>query len=106
MLIVILILALIGILFFLGFLTLVGFAFWFLPVLLVGLIAGAIAGSITESKHGLLGDMVIGLVGSVIGGALLGILFHHRPAGLVSLEGIVAAIVGSVILLAVLKALR
>ena len=95
----------IGLLFLLGFLATFGVVLWLLPVLVVGLIVGAIASSITESRHGILGDIVIGLVGSVVGGTLLAVLFHHRPPGLFSLEGIIAAVVGSVIVLGVFKAL-
>jgi uncharacterized membrane protein YeaQ/YmgE (transglycosylase-associated protein family) len=94
-----------GILALAAFIATVGFVAWLLPVLIVGLIIGAIASAITESKHGVLGDIVIGLVGSMIGGALLAIVLHQR-AGLFSLEGIVAALVGSVILLTAMKALR
>lgn len=89
-----------------SFVAVVGLVAWLLPVLVVGLIVGALASSITESRHGAFGDIVIGLAGSVVGGALLGIFFHHRPPGLISLEGIVAALAGSVILLVVIKALR
>jgi|SRR6516225_6443153 uncharacterized membrane protein YeaQ/YmgE (transglycosylase-associated protein family) len=94
-----------GVLALAAFIATVGFVAWLLPVLIVGLIIGAIASSITESKHGILGDIVIGLVGSMIGGALLAIVFHHS-AGLLSLQGLVAALVGSVILLTAMKALR
>jgi uncharacterized membrane protein YeaQ/YmgE (transglycosylase-associated protein family) len=88
-----------------SFLALVGIVAWLLPVLVVGLIVGALASSITESKHGILGDIVIGLAGSVIGGALLGIFFHQqRP--LFSLEGIAVALAGAVILLVAIKAIR
>jgi uncharacterized membrane protein YeaQ/YmgE (transglycosylase-associated protein family) len=89
-----------------SFVAFVGLAAWLFPVLLVGLIAGALASTITDSPHGVLGDIVIGLAGSVIGGALLGILFHIQTRTLFSLEGIIAALVGSVILLGVIKAFR
>ena len=94
----------VGILFLAGFFATVGFVFAFLPWLVVGLIAGAIASAITASRHGVLGDIVIGLVGSVIGGTLVAILLHARRPPLVSIEGIVAAIVGAIILLLVVKA--
>jgi uncharacterized membrane protein YeaQ/YmgE (transglycosylase-associated protein family) len=93
----------IGIIAFASFIAVAGFAAWLLPVLLVGLIVGALASAITESRHGVLGDIVVGLAGSVIGGALLAIIFHHH-AGLLSLQGIAAALVGSVILLTGIKA--
>jgi uncharacterized membrane protein YeaQ/YmgE (transglycosylase-associated protein family) len=93
----------VGILFLGGFFATVGFALAFLPWLVVGLLVGAVASTITQSRHGVLGDIVIGLVGSVIGGTLFAILLHVRPR-LFSLEGIAAAIVGSIILLVFVKA--
>jgi uncharacterized membrane protein YeaQ/YmgE (transglycosylase-associated protein family) len=89
-----------------SFVAFVGLAAWLLPILLVGLIVGALASSITSSPHGFFGDIVIGLAGSVIGGALLGIFFHIQTRSLFSLEGIVAALIGSVLLLGVIKAFR
>lgn len=84
-------------------LVLVGTAFALVPWLIVGLIAGWAASAITESRHGILGDILIGLAGSFIGGVLYVALFHHRAFGLAYL---LAAIVGSVILLLVVKAVR
>jgi uncharacterized membrane protein YeaQ/YmgE (transglycosylase-associated protein family) len=95
-----------GILFLGGLFATVGFVLAFLPWLFVGLIVGAIASAITESRHGVLGDIVIGLAGSVIGGTLIALLLHERAPRLISLEGIVAAIVGAVILLVFVKVLN
>jgi uncharacterized membrane protein YeaQ/YmgE (transglycosylase-associated protein family) len=97
------VLLLIGAAFLLGLFATVGLVVWFIPWLIVGLIVGAIANAITASRHGILGDVLIGLAGSVVGGALLSIVFHHQPVGLFSLEGIIAAIIGAVILLLVGK---
>ncbi len=101
----VLVLVAIGLLFLLGLFATVGLVLWFLPWLVVGLIVGAIASAITQSRHGILGDIVIGLAGSLVGGAVFAIVFHHRPRGLLSLEGIVAAIVGAIILVLIGKAL-
>jgi uncharacterized membrane protein YeaQ/YmgE (transglycosylase-associated protein family) len=98
------VLLIIGLVFLAGFFATVGLVLWFIPWLVVGLIIGAIASALTQSRHGALGDILIGLAGSVVGGALFAIVFHNRPRGLFSLEGIVAAIVGAVILLLVGKA--
>ena len=97
------VLLLIGALFLIVLFATVGLVVWVIPWLVIGLIVGAIASAITESRHGLFGDVLIGLAGSVVGGALLAIVFHHRPVGLFSLEGIVAAIIGAIILLLVGK---
>ena len=96
-------LLIIGALFLVGFFAIVGLVFSFIPWLIVGLIVGAIASAITSSRHGLFGDLLIGLAGSVIGGVLFAILFHYRPGGLLSLRGIVAATVGAILLLLVGK---
>ena len=83
-----LVLIVVGILFLYGFVVTVGVVLWLLPVLVVGLLVGAIASAITKSRHGMLGDVVIGLVGSVVGGTVLAVLFHHHYTGLFSVEGI------------------
>ncbi len=75
--------------------------------LLVGLAAGFIAGKILGDKsHGILASLIIGVIGAMIGGFLfahLGIRVHGM-APIVS--QLLAAIVGSVILLLLLRAIR
>ena len=88
------------------FLVLVGTVLAFLPWLVVGLIAGWIASAVTRSSHGVLGDIGIGLAGSVIGGVLYELITNHTAGGPFSLTRIGVAIVGSVILLALVKAFR
>jgi uncharacterized membrane protein YeaQ/YmgE (transglycosylase-associated protein family) len=47
----------------------------FLALLLVGLIAGWLAGVVMKgSGFGMLGDIVLGIVGAVVGGLLFGLL--------------------------------
>ena len=99
------VLLIIGALFFAGLYYTVLIGIWLIPVVVVGLIVGAIASAITASRHGIIGDVLIGLAGSVVGGALLAIVFHIQPKGLFSLEGIGAAIIGAIILLLVGKAI-
>lgn len=66
-------------------------------LLLVGLIAGALAGRVTKgSGFGILGDIVVGLVGALIGGWVLS-LFGLSTEGNV-LYDILVAFVGAVIL--------
>jgi uncharacterized membrane protein YeaQ/YmgE (transglycosylase-associated protein family) len=71
--------------------------------LLVGLIAGALAGRVVEGGgFGILGDIVVGLVGAVIGGLILHALTRSDVAGSFIGECIVA-FVGACLLLAVLR---
>ena len=87
------------------FLVLVGAFIAFIPWLMVGLLAGWIASRITTSPAwGSLGDIVIGLAGSVIGGVVFTLVTGHGAGGPFSLTRIVVAIVGAVALLIVIKA--
>ncbi|GAC1655740.1 MAG: hypothetical protein NVS9B1_09540 [Candidatus Dormibacteraceae bacterium] len=72
--------------------------------LLVGLIAGAVAGRLVRGKgYGCIVDIVVGLIGAFIGGALLG-GFIHGQAGF--WESLVVAIIGAVVLLGALRLVR
>ncbi len=72
---------------------------WFL---LVGLCAGWLAGHFTQGKgFGLWGNLVIGVIGAVLGGFLLGILGFASHSLLADL---ITATVGAMALLAILRA--
>lgn len=71
--------------------------------LIVGLIAGWIAEMIMKRDHGLLENLVVGVIGAYVGA------FLFRILGLTStgfLGALVVAIIGSVVLLAVVGAVR
>jgi len=69
-------------------------------ILLIGLIAGWLAGQITKgSGFGVIGDIVIGIVGALIGGWLAG-QFGIATYGL--LGEIIMAVIGAVILIFIL----
>jgi len=71
--------------------------------ILVGLIAGWAAGSVSRGDgYGVIGDIVVGLIGALVGGFLAG-LFIHGTVGL--LGSILLAFVGAVSLLALLRAI-
>jgi uncharacterized membrane protein YeaQ/YmgE (transglycosylase-associated protein family) len=73
-----------------------------IPWIIIGLIAGAVASLITGSRHGILGDIGLGLLGSVLGGFLLRVVFHVPGRGFIS--DVIVAIVGAVIILLIGKA--
>jgi len=75
--------------------------FHLIPWLIVGLIAGAVAGAITGSRHGILGDIGLGLIGSVIGGVLMRVVFHYQATNFIA--DILVAIAGAVVLLLIGK---
>jgi uncharacterized membrane protein YeaQ/YmgE (transglycosylase-associated protein family) len=73
--------------------------------LLLGLIAGWLASKIVEGTgYGLIGDMVIGVIGALIGGSLLPVLGIDRRPGMIS--AIITAFVGAVFLLVILRLVR
>jgi uncharacterized membrane protein YeaQ/YmgE (transglycosylase-associated protein family) len=68
---------------------------WFL---LIGAAAGFLAGKIMEGKgFGIIGNIVVGVVGAVLGGFLFGVLGISAGDGL--LGSLVTATVGAVLLL-------
>lgn len=76
-----------------------------LIILLVGVIAGWLAGQIVQGTgFGLVGDLIIGIVGAFIGSWLLPQLDIHLGAGLVA--AIVNATIGAVVLLVIIKLVR
>ena len=74
---------------------------WFL---LIGLIAGWLAGQIMKGGgYGVVGDIIVGIVGAMIGGfvfRLLGITAYG------TLGSIVMAVIGAMILIALLRTLK
>jgi uncharacterized membrane protein YeaQ/YmgE (transglycosylase-associated protein family) len=72
---------------------------WFL---LIGVIAGWLAGNIMKGGgFGLIGDLVVGVVGSFIGGYLFGYLGLGNTYG--TLGEIGMATVGAIVLLGILR---
>jgi len=71
---------------------------WFL---LIGLVAGFIARALVPGPDpmGWLGTMVLGIVGSLVGGTLAALLFGGTLA--LSAAGIIGSIIGAIIVLVV-----
>ena len=69
--------------------------------LIVGIVAGWLAGRIMESRYDLIGDLIVGVVGAFLGGWLFGLL-HFNPGG--GLLGVFfTAVVGAIVLLFLLR---
>ncbi len=76
-----------------------GFIAW----LVIGLLAGWLAGVIMPGKgFGLIGDLVIGLVGAFIGGLLMNILVPNETFGFWG--SFVVALIGACVLVAIVHA--
>jgi uncharacterized membrane protein YeaQ/YmgE (transglycosylase-associated protein family) len=73
-----------------------------LVIIVVGLIAGWLAGQVMQgSGFGLIGDLIVGLLGALIGDWLLPQLNIHLGVGIVAL--IVNAFIGAIVLLIILR---
>ena len=71
-----------------------------LVLLIVGAIAGFIADKLIKNTYGLVGDLLIGIAGSFVGGWIFSLLGLETT----SLIGqIIAALVGAVVLLLVIN---
>ncbi|HEU5324963.1 MAG TPA: GlsB/YeaQ/YmgE family stress response membrane protein [Candidatus Limnocylindria bacterium] len=79
----------------------------FLGWIIIGLLAGAIAGFFVPGRErfGCLGTMLIGVVGGFLGGFLwVNVLGQDEASGW--LGALVIAVIGSIIVLLVLRAMR
>lgn len=74
-------------------------------IILVGLIAGWAAGKIMKgSGYGVLVDILLGIVGAVIGSHVLGLLGIYTSGGLI--PNILVATLGAVILVAIVRLVK
>jgi uncharacterized membrane protein YeaQ/YmgE (transglycosylase-associated protein family) len=76
-----------------------------LIILVVGVVAGWLAGQIVQGTgFGIIGDLIIGVIGAFIGGWLMPQLGIHLGSGIVA--AIVNATIGALLLLLVIKLVR
>ena len=80
--------------------------------ILIWVIVGAIAGWLaslvmrTNRQQGLLEDIIVGVVGGLLGGFLLDLLGVGGEVTGLNIGSILVAFVGAIVLLAILRALR
>lgn len=73
--------------------------------LIMGAIAGWLAGKIMSGHgYGIIGDVVLGIVGSFVGGFIFSLIFGTAPAGLV--VSFIVALIGAIVLVAIVHMLR
>ncbi len=74
--------------------------------IVVGLIAGWLAGQIMRgSGYGLIGDIVVGVVGALLGGFLAAVMFGGDYISGINLSTILVALLGSIVFIAILRVL-
>jgi len=74
-----------------------------LYVILIGAVSGWLASILMSSSNGLLWDIILGIVGSFVGGWLLGKLGVHINLGSHTVNLIVTSVIGAVVLLFVAR---
>ncbi len=75
--------------------------------IIVGLIAGWLTGLIMKgSGYGVIGDIILGIVGAIVGGFIASAIFGIPGAvNGINVTSIIVAIIGAVILVAIVRAL-
>jgi uncharacterized membrane protein YeaQ/YmgE (transglycosylase-associated protein family) len=73
--------------------------------IIIGIVAGWLAEKIMKRDHGLVTNLVVGVVGAIVGGFLASTLLGLDVGGF-NIVTLLVAVVGAVILLAVLGAVK
>jgi uncharacterized membrane protein YeaQ/YmgE (transglycosylase-associated protein family) len=74
-----------------------------ITLLIVGLVAGFLADKVVKNSYGLVGDLIVGVLGSFLGTWIFG-QFGIGGGGLI--EQIIYALIGAIVLLLVLNLLK
>lgn len=76
--------------------------------IIVGALAGWIASMImrTDAQMGALANIIVGIIGAFIGGWVVSLFGVNVLEGSLRIESVLTAILGAVILLAIIKAVR
>jgi uncharacterized membrane protein YeaQ/YmgE (transglycosylase-associated protein family) len=70
--------------------------------MIIGIIAGFLAGKIMTGRgFGLVGDLIVGLVGALLGGWLFGVMGFSTGDG--TIGSLITATVGAIVLLGLLR---
>jgi uncharacterized membrane protein YeaQ/YmgE (transglycosylase-associated protein family) len=76
---------------------------WIMAII-IGALAGWIAEQVMKSDHGLLMNIVLGIVGAVLGNFLLMLVFGATMGGIVG--QLIVAVIGACLLIAIGRAIR
>lgn len=74
--------------------------------IIVGLFAGWLACVVSKgSGYGIVGDIIIGIVGALLGGSLTSVLFGYSAVSGLNVVSIIVAFIAAVILIAIFHAM-
>jgi len=74
--------------------------------IIVGLVAGMLASWLMKAKTGMVTDLILGVVGSIVGGWLTSLLMGVNLMSGVNLTSIVVAMVGAIVVIAVYRYIK
>jgi uncharacterized membrane protein YeaQ/YmgE (transglycosylase-associated protein family) len=70
--------------------------------IVLGLIAGWLAGQFMRGGgYGIVGDIVLGILGAIVGGWLTGLLLGRDMVSGFNIETLIVAVIGAVVLIAI-----
>ena len=78
-----------------------------ISLIIIGLIAGAVARLVVPGRDpiGVLGTIILGIVGSFVGGFLGYVIFHKDASqGALQPSGIIGSIIGAIVVLLIYRA--
>ncbi|HEX7586493.1 MAG TPA: GlsB/YeaQ/YmgE family stress response membrane protein [Patescibacteria group bacterium] len=70
-----------------------------------GAIAGWVASAFMGTREGLVMDIILGIVGAVLGGWLMSLLGYGGVSGF-NLYSLFVAVIGAIVLIAIVRAIR
>jgi uncharacterized membrane protein YeaQ/YmgE (transglycosylase-associated protein family) len=74
--------------------------------IILGAIAGFVANLLVGGREGIIGTIILGIVGAVVGGWIASAVFHKGDISGINIESIVIAVLGAILVLFVVRALR
>jgi len=70
--------------------------------IVLGLIAGWLAGTIMRGGgYGIVGDIILGVLGAIVGGWLTGMLLGRDMVNGFNIETLIVAVIGAIVLIAI-----
>ena len=70
--------------------------------IVLGILAGWLAGLVMRGGgYGIIGDMVLGILGAIVGGWLTGALLGRDTVNGFNIESLVVAVIGAIVLIAI-----
>ena len=73
---------------------------------IIGGMAGWLAGFVMKARFGLIGDIIIGIVGGIVGGFVLNALDVNAGVTGINFPSLITAFIGAVLFLGLVRAFR